>query len=316
MSRILITPRSITQKPGPELAPLEKAGYELVLASPGKTPTEIELLELVPGCVGWLAGVERISEQVLRAARDLRVISRNGTGIDNIPIQIAEELDIRIRKAEGSNARGVAELTIALALSSLRFVPIIHTKLKQGTWELMRGREINGRRFGLIGGGAVGRLVAQLAIGIGAEVSVYDPFPNYDFVLGEKFSWRSRESVFAESDIVSLHCPPSADGKPVVDSTVLAAMKSGSCLINTARGSLVDEAAVIEALDSGKLSTYATDVFNTEPPDPGSKLVQHPRTIVTPHIAALTEESIRRATERAVENLLESLGRESLSCEL
>jgi D-3-phosphoglycerate dehydrogenase / 2-oxoglutarate reductase len=307
MNRILITPRSITQKPGPELNALRDAGYELIFSMPGQTPTETELLDLVPGCVAWLAGVENISERVLRAAKDLWVISRNGTGIDNIPVQTAEELGIEICKADGSNARGVAELAITLALCSLRFVPLIHSKLKQGAWELLRGREIRDRRFGLIGGGAVGRIVAQLAIGLGAQVAAYDPYPNHNFNPGDRFSWSSSESVFADSDIVSLHCPPTSDGKSVVDSVVLEAMKSDSCLINTARGSLIDESAVIDALDSGKLSTYATDVFNSEPPDPCSKLLQHPRTIVTPHIAALTEESIRRATERAVENLLDSL---------
>jgi phosphoglycerate dehydrogenase-like enzyme len=143
MNRILITPRSITQKPGPEINALREAGYELIFSTPGKTPTEPELLDLVPGCVAWLAGVERISERVLRAAKDLRIISRNGTGIDNIPIQTAEELGIQIRKADGSNARGVAELAITLALCSLRFVPIIHAKLKQGAWDWRRGSRTN-----------------------------------------------------------------------------------------------------------------------------------------------------------------------------
>src|SRR6202521_654886 len=112
MPRILITRRSMTQKRGPELKALEDAGYELIFATPGKTPLETELLALIPGCVGWLAGVEKITDRVLRAAKGLRVISRNGTGVDNIPVQTAEELGIEIRKAEGSNARGVAELTI------------------------------------------------------------------------------------------------------------------------------------------------------------------------------------------------------------
>ncbi len=307
--RILITPRSLTQARSADLAPLEEAGYELIFASAGKTPSEKELLELVPGCVGWLAGAESISEQVLRTATELKVISRNGTGVDNVPIEIAGQLGIEIARAEGANARGVAELAICLALSSLRHLPALHTGLKQGHWNLVPGREIKGRTFGLVGCGAIGRIVTQLAIGIGANVTAFDPYPDHSFCPGENFSWRKLDEVLASADIVSLHCPPPKDGTPVIGRESLNLMKKGACLINTARGSLVDESAILEALDSGRLSTYATDVFTTEPPDPKSPLLKHDLVFVSPHIAALTEESVQRATQKAVENLLTGLRR-------
>lgn len=112
------------------------------------------------------------------------------------------------------------------------------------------------------------------------------------------------DRTLARADIVSLHCPPSPAGGPLIDREALRSLKDGSCLVNTARGTLIDESAVIEALDSGKLSAYATDVFQTEPPDPASPLLTHDRVIVSPHIGAYTEESIQRATRKAVENLL------------
>ena len=124
--RILITPRSLTQAPSPDLVPLEKAGYELVYGPGGRLPTESELLQLVPGCVGWLAGVEVMSERVLRAATELKAISRNGTGIDNVPIILAQQLGIMVLRAEAANARGVAELAICFALASLRHLPVLH----------------------------------------------------------------------------------------------------------------------------------------------------------------------------------------------
>src|ERR1700732_1050034 len=111
--RVLITPRSLTEKREPVLGLLEAAGFELIFASPGQVPTEEQLLELLPECVGWIAGVEPISERVLRAATKLRVISRNGTGTDNIPLSVAKDLGIRIERAEGANARGVAGFSIA-----------------------------------------------------------------------------------------------------------------------------------------------------------------------------------------------------------
>jgi D-3-phosphoglycerate dehydrogenase / 2-oxoglutarate reductase len=305
--QILITPRSLTQCPSPDLEPLERAGYKLTYAPAGKTPSEDELLELVPGCVGWLAGVEAISERVLWAATDLKAISRNGTGIDNIPIDLAQQLGIKVLRAEAANARGVAELAICLALASLRHLPGLHLTLKQGQWKVIRGREIRDRPFGLVGCGAIGRMVAQLALGLGARVTAFDPYPDGSFQPGENFTWGPLHTVLASADILSLHCPAPPSGRPMIDCNALSQIKTGCCLINTARGSVVDEGAIIEALDSGKLSTYATDVFPIEPPDPASPLLRHERVIVTPHIGAFTEESIQRATRKAVKNLLNAL---------
>jgi D-3-phosphoglycerate dehydrogenase / 2-oxoglutarate reductase len=302
--RILITPRSLTQHHSQDLRALENAGYELVYVQPGITPTEEELLELVPDCVGWLAGVEPVSERVLRAATNLKVISRNGTGVDNIPLKVAQELRIKVLRVEAANARGVAELAVCLALAALRHLPALHCALKQGKWKLIRGSEIRGRLFGLVGCGAVGKIVARLALGLDARVAAFDLCPDHSFEPGEEFSWMSLEEVLAMADILSLHCPPLPAGRPLIDRKALSSLKDGSCLVNTARGTLIDESALIEALDSGKLSAYATDVFQTEPPDPASPLLRHERIIVSPHIGAYTEESIQRATRKAVENLL------------
>ena len=161
---------------------LEAAGFELVFANPGRTPTEEQLLELLPECVGWIAGVEPISERVLRAATKLRVISRNGTGTDNIPLGVAKELGIRIERAEGANARGVAELSIALMFAALRNIPELHHALRGGQWQRRGGIEISDRLVVLIGCGAVGRLVIQMALGLRARTAAYDPFPNYSFM--------------------------------------------------------------------------------------------------------------------------------------
>ncbi|HEY0791647.1 MAG TPA: phosphoglycerate dehydrogenase [Chthoniobacterales bacterium] len=305
--QILITPRSLTQVPSPDLEPLERAGFKLIYAAAGKTPTEDELLKLVPGCVGWLAGVEAISERVLHSATSLKAISRNGTGVDNVPVDLARRLGIKVLRAEAANARGVAELAICLALASLRHLPSLNLTLKLGQWKLIRGREIRDRPFGLVGCGAIGRMVAQLALGLGARVTTFDPYPDASFQPGENFAWAPLDAVLASADILSLHCPPPPDGRPVIDRAALNRMKPGCCLVNTARGSLVDEGAIINALDSGKLSTYATDVFPTEPPDPASVLLQHDRVIVSPHIGAFTEESVQRATRKAVENLMSVL---------
>lgn len=307
--RVLITPRSLTGKKEPVLGKLEEAGFELVFANPGQAPTEEQLLELLPECVGWIAGVEPISERLLRSATRLRVISRNGTGTDNIPLGVAKELGIRIERAEGANARGVAELTIGLMLAALRNIPELDRTLRQGQWQRRRGVEIFDRLVVLLGCGAVGRMVAQMVLGLGARAASYDPFPNRSFLPAaeDRFRWISFEEAIETADVISLHCPPLENGRVLISRSVLERLKEGCCLVNTARAALVDELAVLDALENGKLSVYATDVFGAEPPPPASPLLAHPRVIATPHIGGYTEESVRRAAQAAVDNLLAAL---------
>ena len=300
MSRILVTPRSLSLDPPPELEPLRQAGFDLVFPTPGRMPDEAELLDLVPGCVGWLAGVEPVSDKVIDAAESLRAISRNGTGIDNLPLPLL--------KAEGANAVGVAELAMGLILASLRHIPTETAGIRAGGWPRSRGKEIAERTVGVVGCGAIGKRVARAVSAMRANVVAHDPFrPNVE-VYGP-FKWAGLDELFAEADIVTLHCPAPADGKPIVNAARLAKMAPHAILINTARATLVDEDAVRAALDEGRLQTYATDVFVDEPPAPGS-LASHPRVIATSHIGGLTDESVSKATTIAVENLLSALTEE------
>ncbi len=306
MDRILVTPRSLTATPHVAITALKTKGYDVVYSTPGKLPDEAELLRLVPDVVGWLAGIEPVSANVLRAAEKLRVISRNGTGIDNLPLDVADERGIVVRRADGANAAGVAELTIALVLAALRRIPLADAGIKAGQWPRKRGFEIRDRTIGVIGCGAIGAEVARLAAALGAHIVAYDPRrPNID-IPSSQFEWAAIPELLARSFVVTLHCPAPEDGKPLMDAERLALMPRGSFLINTARGSLIDEEAVIAALDSGRLATYATDAFVEEPPT-SLALFGRPDVIATTHIGGFTDESIDRATEIAVANLLESL---------
>ena len=305
--RILITPRALTRDGDPSLARLREAGYELVFCAPGATPSEAELLELVPGCVGWLAGVEPISERVLHAATSLRAISRNGTGTDNVPLEAARRAGVQVLRAEAANARGVAELAIGLTLSALRHVPETCAALKEGRWHRRSGLEIEGRLLAVLGCGAVGRLVVRMALGLGARAAAFDPFGDRSFAPGPDFTWLSSlDEACTQADVLSLHCPPLPDGQPLLDRATLGRLKPDACLINTARAGLVDEPALLAALDGGGLRAYATDVFATEPPAP-SPLLAHPRVIATPHLGGFTRESVGRAAVVAVDNLLRAL---------
>ncbi|MGI4748652.1 MAG: phosphoglycerate dehydrogenase [Janthinobacterium lividum] len=306
MNRILITPRSLTRNPDPALQALVQDGYQLVFSRAGETPNEAALLDLLPGCAGWLAGVEPVSSRVLESASDLRVISRNGTGSDNLPLDVAKRLGIQVLRAAGANARGVAELAIGLMLASLRHVPEQSAALKAGNWERRPGLEIEGRTLGLIGCGAVGRLVARFALALDARVRVFDPCPDPGFMPEGEFAWAPLEQVLEEADLLSLHCPMPADERALLDRPVIGRLRQGCHVVNTARAALVDEDAMLAALETGHVRVYATDVFAVEPPVP-SRLLAHPRVIATPHIGGLTAESVHRATIAAVENLRAAL---------
>lgn len=304
--RILVTPRSLTSEPHPDVERLRESGFEIVYCKAGATPTEDELVELVPGCVGWLAGVEPVSPRVIAQAGQLKVISRNGVGVDNLPVDVLTERGVKVMIAEGANALGVAELTIGLIFSALRSIPLADAGIKAGRWPRRRGMEIRGRTVGVIGCGAIGREVARMIVALGARVIAYDPMrPNLD-LPGAAFSYAEIDDILAEADILTLHCPLPKDGATLIDRRRIEAARAGLLLINTARAKLIDEDALIEALDSGHIGCYATDVFEPEPPV-SLALAGHPRVVATSHIGGFTDESVDRATRIAADNLLRVL---------
>jgi D-3-phosphoglycerate dehydrogenase len=305
--RILVTPRSLTARGienVPELDCLREAGYELIASEPGRAPSEHELLELVPDAIGWLAGVEPIGARVLEAAGRLRAISRNGAGIDNIDGEAARAAGVAVLRAPGANANGVAELTLTLCLAALRHIPSSSSALHAGRWSRQLGRELGETTVGIVGLGAVGRRVANRFALLGASVIGYDPF-----VTEADLPLVTLDELLGRADVVTLHCPPAADGRPLLDAAAVATLAPGAVLINTARSTLVDDDAVLAALETDRLSIYAVDAFDREPPEP-SALIAHERVIATPHLGGYTVASVSRAARQAAENLREALDEE------
>jgi D-3-phosphoglycerate dehydrogenase / 2-oxoglutarate reductase len=306
MGRVLVTPRSVTRDGHPALAALEAAGHEIVFTTPGCFPSEDELLEKLPDCCAYLAGVEPITARVLGAASALKVISRNGTGVDSIDMATAERLGIKVCRAAGANARGVAELTFGLILALLRAIPLSDRALKHETWERHKGLELEGRSLGLIGCGKIGRYVAQFAQGFDMKVLAYDPEPCAELGAMSSFAYVTLGELLEQAHIISLHCPALLDQRPLVGTEAVNQMRPGVYLVNTARGSLIDIEAILAGLNSGHISGVAVDAFAQEPPEDW-RLVGHAHVIGTAHIGGFTAESIDRAVSVAVENLLQAL---------
>ncbi len=304
MKKVYITPRSITQNGHPSLEKLKRAGFSLVYGPSGQQPSEEEQLKILPECVAYLAGIEPIRSNVLKVAKNLKIISRNGVGIDNIDLKAAGRLGIKVKIATIANSQGVAELAITLIFCSVRSIINCNAHMKNGEWIREKGMEVEGKTLGIIGCGNIGKRVIKMAIGIGLKVIGYDLYPDESFNPNNNFKYTDLNGIFEHSDIISLHSPPSA--KPMINKDSIMKMKNGVIIINTARASLVDELALLNALNDGKVAKYATDVYNREPPGL-NELIIHEKTICTPHIGGYTTESIDRAAEMAVDNIIKYL---------
>ncbi len=254
--RIAVTPRSLSEAGHPSLERLESAGFELVYPAAGRTPTTAELEASLPGCVGYLAGVEPITADLLQRCTSLRVITRNGVGVDNIDLDAAGRLGIQVLPALGANSQGVAELAIAFALAAARMLPWSDARLKAERWERSKGAELCGRTFGVVGVGQIGRRVATMAAGLGMRVLGQDSYPDAHWDSPSGFGWASFEELLANSDVVSLHAP--AGDRPLIGATELVTMRAGSILINTARARLVDQGSVLAALDRDSCARTAS----------------------------------------------------------
>lgn len=307
MEKVIVTPRSLSAGGHPLLDRIRGAGYEIVFPSPGAQPTGDQLAACIGDAVGYLAGVEKIDGALLEHAGRLKVISRNGTGVDNIDLAKASALGIAVMRAEGANARGVAELAFGHILSAARRIPAADAALKAERWTREKGFELEGKTLGLIGCGKIGKLVAGFALAFGMKVVAFDPAPASGFAPSPDFRYAGLDEIMRSADVISLHCPPPADGKPIVDRNFISKLKRGAIIVNTARESLVDSEAVLSALDSGILWAYTIDAFDREPPE-DTAMQKHVRVIATPHIGGFTGESVDRATGVAVDNLLQALG--------
>jgi D-3-phosphoglycerate dehydrogenase len=279
---------------------LDESAFEVRFPEQHRPLDEAELIELVRGCAGLIVGVDPVTERVL-AAGPLRVVVKYGSGTDNIDLGAAERLGVKVSSTPGANARSVAELTLALLFALARHVVAHDRAVRGGSWSRRGAIELAGKRLGVVGYGAVGREVARLASSLGMEVVAHDPFVDRADV-----ELVGLDDVLASCDAVSLHVPLDDSTRGMIDSKALERMRSGALLVNTARGGLVDEQALSEALSSGRLGGAALDAFAHEPPT-GSPLLGLENVVLSPHAGAATAEAAQRTAVQAVRQLLRDL---------
>jgi phosphoglycerate dehydrogenase-like enzyme len=292
MTRILVLPTVLYGNHGPYRQALEAAGVEIVYPPNGKSPTTVEaLLPLLDGVSGALAGMEPFTREVMAQCPQLRAIARMGVGYDAIDVPAATELKVAVAITPGTNEISVAEHAIALLCGVMRGFPGRDAEVRGGDWKRKSLPRMSGKTMGLVGLGRIGRAVVPRARGLGMKVIAHDPYPDAEFAQKNEVRLVSFNQLLAESDIVSLHLPATTITADLINSTTLAMMKPGSVLINTARGNLVDEDAVAEALRSGHLSAAGLDAFKIEPLPLDSPLLSAPNVLLAPHMGGLDHES-------------------------
>ncbi len=271
---------------------LSAAGFEVV-SKPGLD--EEALVETVPPFHAILVrSAVKVTARVLEAAGNLKVVGRAGAGVDNIDVAAATARGVLVMNVPGGNSVTAAEHTIALLFAAARQVPQAMASLKAGRWERGRfvGLELTGKTLGVIGYGAVGRIVADRALGLRMRVVAYDPLvPAFVLEGAGVRPARDLDDLLQSSDVVSLHVPLNEQTRNLLNRDAIRRMKRGALLVNCARGGLVDEAALVEALNDGHLAAAAVDVWSPEPPPPDHPLLSHPAVVATPHLGASTREA-------------------------
>lgn len=260
-------------------------------------------------------GRTKVTPGVFDAASSLKVVGRAGVGVDNIDLAAAKQHGVKVVNSPMATTNAVAELTMALLLGLMREVPRADAAMKNGKWlkKELEGTELYGKSLGLIGFGRIGQAVAKRAKAFDMEVVVVcDPYANCDTVREAGFESASFQELLETCDIISLHVPLTKDTRGMLGREQFARMRDGVRIINTARGGVIDEAALLEALNTGKVAGAALDVFSTEPPAAGDALVNHPRVVVTPHIGAQTVEAQQRAAHDIATEVLAALRGELL----
>lgn len=248
----------------------------------------------------------QVDEELINAGKNLKLIGRAGVGTNNIDIAVAKKLGIAVINTPSGNSISTAEFAFGLMLSLARFIPSANQHLKNGLWSRAQflGSELAHKRLGIIGFGNVGRLLAERAKAFSMRVAAFDPLVERSIMAECGVDKLNLEELLAQSDVISLHCGLNPHTEHIINQAHIKLMKPGMMLVNTARGELIDEQALLDALEHGQISKAAIDVYPKEPPPKDHPFVNHPKIIATPHLGASTHEAQKRVATLLAEQTI------------
>ena len=302
--KVLVTLHLLDGRAQPTFERLRQAGFEVAFNTLGRRLTEDELIDALPGVFATVAGVEGYSERVLASAPDLRLISRWGVGYDSIDVAAATRHGVAVALAFGTNHEAVADHAFAFLSGLASDVLVTHRAIDGGGWRDDFRAPFSGATLGIVGLGRIGRAVARRCRAFEVRILANDIDPAaIDYGAGQGYEMVALDDLMAQSDFVSLHVPLSEITERMMNAARLSRMKPTAYLVNTARGGLVDEAALADALSGGHLAGAGLDVFANEPPT-GSPLLGLKNIMFSPHSATLNDTSERLVTERCVDTVL------------
>ncbi|WP_312612500.1 phosphoglycerate dehydrogenase [Oscillibacter sp.] len=305
--RVLVTSRSFGSIDSTPMDILEQAGCEVILM--GKDFDMERFAETVTECDALIIGAHDFPVELMNRCEKLKVICKHGAGLDNLHLEEAKARGIAVCNVPGTNANAVADLTMGLMLSCARHISLGDRRVRQGQWKALTGKDVYAKTLGLLGFGAVAKNVARRAAGFSMRVLAYDP---YVHVLPEGFEHvtlcENAAEVISGCEFLSIHLPLNEETRGMIGAAELAAMRPGAYVVNTARGGIVDEKALYEALTSGHLSGAAMDVTEVEPMDMANPLLSLDSVVVTPHIGMYSREAIGAVSIICAENVAACLG--------
>ena len=302
-ANVLVTARSFGRDAPEPMERLRSEGFRILEWREGTGLGIYELKEKVSEAFAWIVGAHPVGSELLEKGLRLRVIAKHGVGVDNLDLHAATERGIVVVTAPGTNDQAVADLTIGLLLSLVRAIPKADASVKLGRWELFCGFGLAGKKMGIIGLGRIGQNVSRRAKGFDMEILAHDPYLPGEVARNLGVALADLDTLLTKSDIVSLHVPLMQETEGLIGRHEISMMKDGVWVVNTSRGKVVQEKAMYEALISGKVAGYATDVFEQEPPL-GNPLLSLPNVVVTPHIGAYTKDALRMMGDRVVDRIL------------
>jgi D-3-phosphoglycerate dehydrogenase / 2-oxoglutarate reductase len=301
MPKAMITPAPLATLQGDFLTTLKRAGFELVYPTKQVQLIEEDVLAQLKGIAASLAGSEPYTRKAFEALPDLKIVARAGVGYDAVDVAAATDHGVVVTIAPGTNQDSVAEHTFLLLLALARNLIAQHQPITEGKWPRKANLPLRGRVLSVIGLGRIGKSVALRGLAFGMKVMAYEPYPDKAFIDKHGIKLTTLEEVLKNGDYITLHLPATAESKHLINARTLALMKPTAYLVNTARGAIIDETALVEALSSKKLAGAGLDVFDEEPPPGDHPLLKLENVVFTAHTAGVDTQSRDEMALKAAE---------------